>query len=91
MNTDISTARLRQAIAIRERIESLQSELAGIFGGGGGRGRRGRRRGRRPRRVAAVRAAKPRRKKRKLSPEARARISAAVKARWARARAGKSK
>jgi hypothetical protein len=53
--------------------------------------RRGRKAGKRVARKAAAKTAAPakRRKKRKLSPEARARIVAAVKARWARQKAGR--
>jgi hypothetical protein len=81
MNTDITTSDLRRAIALREKIERLQSELASILGGT--------RRGPRGKKPAVVK--KPRkRRRRKLSPEARARIVAAVKARWERERAKKS-
>jgi hypothetical protein len=81
MNTDITTADLRRAISLREKIESLQSELASILGG---------RKATRAKKTAVAK--KPRkRRKRHLSPEARARIVAAVKARWERERAKKEK
>ena len=74
--TNLSPAQLRTAAEIKERIESLTSELAKILGGeipipfstggGGGGGRRGGRR--------------------QMSAEGRARIAAAARARWARVR-----
>ena len=74
---------LRRAGEILSEIEKLQAELVGLFGGSG---------------AAAVAAAPKRRgrppgsgvgKRRKMSPEARARIAAAAKARWAKYRADK--
>ena len=84
MNTNITAAALRRAAAIRDQIEKLQAQVTSILSGTAPR------RGRKPGRVAkkAAPSAKPR-KRRKLSPEARARIVAAVKARWAREKAGK--
>jgi len=68
---------LKRAAEILAEIESLQSELAGLFGGTAVSSVGGKRRGRPPG------------KRRKMSPEARARIAAAAKARWARYRADK--
>jgi len=89
MNTNITADALRRAAAIRDQIEKLQAQVSSILSGTAPR------RGRKPGRVAgpvakkaAPVSAKPR-KRRKLSPEARARIVAAVKARWAREKAGK--
>src|SRR5881394_2807292 len=64
---DISLQQLKQAIAIREKIESLEKELSRIIGGGS----------RTPKTAAP-------RSKGKMSAAARARISAGMKARWAK-------
>jgi hypothetical protein len=97
---------LQQAIAIAEKIEKLQAELAGLFGGSSSAapstspvvkstGKRGGKRTAQQARWAKIKgpsatpaaAAAPvataRKKKRKLSPEGRARIIAALKARHA--------
>src|SRR2546428_72845 len=67
--TTLSVKNLKQAISIRERIESLHSQLARITGA----------------QAAPVKNGAPRRgKKRRMSAAARARISAAMKARWAK-------
>jgi hypothetical protein len=77
-----SAATLRRAIEISERIEKLEAELRAVLAGTS---------------VSAVTAApkaaaeaKPAKKRRKMSPEARARIVAAQKARWAKVRAEKA-
>jgi len=74
----ITAAQLRQAAEIREKIDDLERELDQILGV-------------EPLELAA---SSPRRRKRrrKLSRAARARLSAAAKARWAKvkARGGKS-
>ena len=67
---DLSLQQLKQGVAIREKIESLEKELSRIIGGGPGTPKTG--------------APAPHRKKRKMSAEARARISARMKARWAK-------
>jgi hypothetical protein len=64
---ELSLQQLQQAVAIREQIEDLQKELNGIVGG----------------QPAAAKAAAPPRKKRRFSAGARAKLSAAMKARWA--------
>lgn len=100
MNTSISADALRRAASIRDQIDQLEAEYRAILAGESAPARRGRKPGqkvaRRPGRPAkaespeaapAVATKKTRKKKRKLSPEARARIVAAVKARWARERA----
>lgn len=108
-------AQLQQAISIAEKIEKLQTELAGLIGGSSStpslapaavrpKGKRGGRRTMSAATIAKMRAsqqarwakvkgpsaatseapaAKSRKKKRKLSPEGRARIVAALKARHA--------
>jgi len=68
--TTLSVKNLKQAVSIRERIESLQSQLARITGA----------------QAAPVRNGARRRSKRRMSAAARARISAAAKARWAKKR-----
>ena len=72
---NVPLQQLKQAVAIREKIESLEKELSRVIGGGS-----------RP-----VAAAGPRRKRRGMSAAARAKISAAAKARWAKVRAKKAK
>lgn len=83
-----SVANLRQAIALAEQIEKLQSQLASLIGGGSPAVST-------PRVASAVPSPtkpgkKGKRGKRVLSPEARERIAAAQRARWARAGKGKS-
>ena len=78
---NISSAQLRKVVAIKERIEQLESELEALVGGDS---------------APAVVTRGPGRPKgtgrRKMSPAAKARIAAAQRARWARvhAAAGKS-
>jgi len=69
---DISLEQLKQAIAVREKIESLEKELSRIIGGGS----------RTPKTAAP-------RKKGRMSAAARARISAGMKARWAKRKGNK--
>jgi hypothetical protein len=63
---------LRKAADLQEKIAQLQSNLAAILG----------------REVEATPVAKPARKKGGMSAAGRARIAAAQKARWAKAKAG---
>jgi hypothetical protein len=72
--TTLSVKKLKQAVAIRERIDSLQRDLDRITGD----------------QAAPEKNGAPRRKKRRMSAAARARISAAMKARWAK-RTGKKR
>ena len=72
-NTTPSLAQLQRAITISEQIEALQSQLASIFGGTS---------------PAALTPAKARKGKRTVSPEARAKMAAAQRARWAKRNAG---
>src|SRR3954447_1665226 len=78
-----SAATLRRAIEISERIEKLEADLRAVLDG------------KQPGEVApsanvVAKAAPARRgKRRKMSPEARARIVAAQKARWAKFNAAK--
>jgi len=83
MNTP-SLENLKRAIAVAEQIEKLQAELAGLFGGDAPKAatsKTGRRRGR-P--AKADKPAKEKKPKRQMSEEARARIVAAQKKRWAK-------
>jgi hypothetical protein len=72
---EISTVQLRQALQLREEIDSLQTKLDILLGKAAATPA--------PKKKAA---ASPTRGKRTMSPEARARIGAAAKARWARLR-----
>ena len=68
-----SIGQLKRAVEIAEKIETLQAELASLFGGS-------------PAALAKVTSAKPSQKsgRRTLSAEARAKIAASTRARWAR-------
>src|SRR6266496_2078795 len=68
--TTLSVKNLERAVALRERIDGLQRDLDRIAGA----------------QSAPVKNDAPRRKKRRMSAAARARISAAMKARWAKTR-----
>ena len=68
--TTLSVKNLKRAVAIRERIDELQRELNRITGA----------------QSAKVRNGVPRRKKGKMSAADRARISAGMKAQWAKRR-----
>ncbi len=72
--TTLSVKDLKRAVAIRERIDGLQRELNRITG----------------LQAAPVKNGDPRRRKRRMSAAARARISAAMKARWAKRRGNQS-
>lgn len=94
MSLNLTADALRRAASIREQIETLEAEYSAIISGAPAPAtapRRGRKPGPKPgakAKAAAAAGEKPARKKRKLSPEARARIVAAVKARWAREKGG---
>jgi sugar phosphate isomerase/epimerase len=79
---------IQRASEILRQIESLQAELAGLFSGGRVVVATPKRRGRPPGSgKAAAAALAPEgapKKRRKMSAEARARIAAAAKARWAK-------
>jgi hypothetical protein len=97
----LSVAQLREAVAIKEKIEQLETQLASIFGETttpevAGKKRRRMSAAGRARMAAAARArwakikgtqATPTKRRRKISAEGRARISAAAKARWKKAKA----
>ena len=71
---DLTSKQLRQAADIKERIETLQNELEAVLGSTDSAGDTG---------------TKAPRKRRRMSAAARAKISAAAKARWAKVKAGK--
>ena len=71
-----SVDQLKRAITISEQIQALEAELASILGNTGAA-----RPGRKPK---AASADTPVRKKRVISPEGKARIAAAQRARWAK-------
>ncbi len=102
----LTVAQLKRAIAIKEQIEALESELGALLDTRAPQARPGKRKvsaaGRariaaaQRARWAKVRAAtggrKPVRRKRKFSAAARAALSASAKARWAKVKAaGKSR
>jgi hypothetical protein len=74
---NVTLKQLKQAIAIREKIDALEKEMSRIIGG----------------RPSSAKSGAPtaKRKRRKMSAAARAKISAAAKARWAKVRAKKGK
>lgn len=79
-----SLENLKRAIVVAEQIEKLQAELAAMFGGEAPKTTTGTP-GRRPGRPAKVgKPAKENKPKRQMSEEARARIVAAQKKRWAK-------
>jgi hypothetical protein len=82
---DLTTVQLRRAVAIKEQIEALESELSAILGGTRplavkrGRGR--------PKSRVVGRPAARAKTRRKMSAAARAKLRASAKARWAAAKA----
>ena len=74
---DLSAGQLRRAAMLKEQIGRLNKELDAILGA--------------PDRSRAIRSVKPatRAKKRRMSPAARRKLSAKLKAYWAAKRAGK--
>lgn len=93
--SSLSAEQLRRAAAIKEQIDTLESELGKILGGAAesGTGKRVMSASARARIAAAQKArwAKVRGEggaaRRKMSAAARAKIAAAAKARWAKAKA----
>jgi hypothetical protein len=97
----LSVAQLRKAVAIKEQIEQLETQLASIFGERTmpevvGKKRRRISAAGKANMAAAARArwdkikgtqTTPTKKRRKMSAEGRARISAAAKVRWKKAKA----
>lgn len=79
MNTflTLTSAQLKRAAAIKEKIAKLEHELVALLGKSGSAGN------------ASAASASPAKKKRKMSAAGRARIIAAQKARWAKIKAAK--
>ncbi len=97
--TNITSEQLREAAAIKDQIEALEAKLAGLLSGAATPGaRRGRKPGSKnkgkvssgsnPSNPSTAPTAK-KKAKRQMSPEGRARIIAAQKARWAKIKKGK--
>lgn len=99
----LTAAQFKRAAEIKEKIDALQAELAGLLGGTaanpGGKGKfsaagLARLRAAQKARWARVRAAQPaatvRKARRNMSPEGRARIIAGQKARWAKVKAAQA-
>ena len=82
MSSSPSIAQLKRALTISEQIQKLEAELAALFGASAKAPASAK---------TAAATAQPRRKKRGLSAAGRARIAAAQKARWAKARNGAPK
>jgi hypothetical protein len=79
--SDLSAQQLRKAASLREKIDTLEKQLASILGQAPA-----------PKPAAGPRAAKPAAKRRrKLSKAARAKLSASAKARWAKVKAAGKK
>jgi len=74
---NLSAKQLRQAATIKEKIDSLESELNRLLGTEVSNGR------------TSNLATDGRKKKRTMSAAAKAKIAAAQRARWAKVRAGK--
>src|SRR5688572_268027 len=72
----VTVAELKRAVAIKEKIEQLESELSSLLGMSG-----------RSSVAAGVRGPG---KRRRMSAAGRAKIAAAARARWARVNAGKA-
>ena len=80
-----SVDQLKRAIAIKEQIAKLEAELAGILGGQSTAPTKRKYTKRGDSEPAKAKASKP---KRTMSPEGRAKIIAAQKARWAKIKKG---
>ena len=81
--SDLSVTELRKVLQIKEEIATLETQLAAVLGGAvaAPAAPTGKKRGPKP--------GSKRGGRRKLSPEARERIAAAQRARWAAQRGGK--
>jgi hypothetical protein len=73
--TNLSVQQLRTAATLKEKIQSLEKELNHLLGAT----------------TVSVTSPAPKKKKFKMSAAAKAEISAATKARWAKVRAAKKK
>ncbi len=92
MNAHIPTLeQLKRAAQVAEQIAKLEAELQAVLGGAKTRGRKPGKAAKTEEGADASEAAKPAKKSRKkrarnMTPEARARIAEAQKARWAKFR-----
>jgi hypothetical protein len=77
--SEISAVQLRRALAIKEKIETLERQLSRILNGNMTNGA-----------TQVAPPAPPRKAKRKMSAKARAKIAAAQKKRWAAVKAKKA-
>lgn len=68
-----TTSQLRKAVIISEKLDALEVELAAILGGSSAPAK-------------AVKAPKAKKTKRTMSPEAREKIAAAQRKRWAKSK-----
>jgi hypothetical protein len=86
--TTLTSQQLRQALLLREKIDTLESELAGLFNGGSPRTKAPTRRASwaRVKKEKTVAARKPA-KRRTMSAAGRAKIAAAARKRWKLAKA----
>ena len=75
---ELSSKQLRRAANVKDQIDKLQRELSRLLGGEVGNGRR-----------ATAKAAPKKRKRRKMSAATRAKLSAKLKAAWAKRKARK--
>ena len=89
--TNLTPSQLRRAAELKEKIDSLEQELAGLLGASaaviGTVATKGKKSKFGPEAIARIRAGQ---KARKMSPEGLARIRAAQKARWAKVKAAKA-
>lgn len=79
MNTTPSAAQLKRAARIAEKLEKLEKELAGILGQTRSHSKADN----------AAQPGKARKKRRTMSPEAREKIAAAQRKRWAKSKRAK--
>jgi len=84
---DLSVKQLRRAIVIKERLGKLESQLAALLGVASSGTVTGKRRGRPPGSGAALRTPHVDGRKRKRSAAWRAKLAAAARARWKKAKA----
>ena len=74
---DVSASQLRKAAILKEKIDKLQNQLGELLGAGPLESNR----------LSARMAGKTARRRRTMSPEAKAKIAAAARARWKKAKA----
>ena len=77
---DLSLEKLKEAVSLREQIEALERRISSLFGGGQSSSSS----------TAAAPGQRRRRTRSPVTPETRAKLAAAAKARWARHAAEKA-